>query len=60
MASSGTVGLASSVSSELESLEVEVLGVVSLLLVSLPLGSGGLSLAALRSGWRGWWLGWAV
>ena len=58
MASSGTVWLASSVSSELESLEV--LDVVSLLLVSLPLGSGGLSLAALRSGWRGWWLGWAV
>ena len=57
MASSGTVWLASSVSSELESLEVLV---VSLLLVSLPLGSGGLSWAALRSGWRGWWLGWAV
>ena len=58
MASSGTVWLASSVSSELESLEV--LDVVSLLRESLPLGSGGLSLAALRSGWRGWWLGWAV
>ena len=57
MASSGTVWLASSVSSELESLEV--LDVVSLLLVSLPLGSGGLSLAAFRSGWRGW-LGSAV
>ena len=28
--------------------------------LSLLLGSGGLSLAALRSGWRGWWLGWTV
>ena len=48
VASWGTVWLACSVSSELESLELlEV--VVLVLLVSLPLGSGGPSLAALRS-----------